>query len=205
MSRQASKLPLDERIASAFCTPQNSEAVGELITEANAAAAVADAEAQRARERALDPALSAADVRTARSEMDDAAFRRDRLQVAVPKLDQKYRELRFREDNQRRWAAYESAKTERDQLAHELGTRYPGIVASLVDLLKRIEESEHALSRINKTLPAGANSLVGAEAMARGLSGFDNGLHTVPQFTKSVRLPAFEYHQSRPYSWPVST
>src|SRR5450756_124109 len=68
-----------------------------IIQEAEAAAIATGEAAERARTRALDPTLLAADVATARHEMDSAAFRRDRLQAAVTKLGVRLRELRAEE------------------------------------------------------------------------------------------------------------
>ena len=70
---------LDERIAAAFSESIESADVADLIAEVEAAAAFSGDAAERARARALDPALSTADVATARCEMEDAAFRRDRM------------------------------------------------------------------------------------------------------------------------------
>jgi hypothetical protein len=43
--------------------------------------------------RALDPVLSANEVATARREMEDARFRRERLETAVRGLRERRREL----------------------------------------------------------------------------------------------------------------
>jgi hypothetical protein len=89
---------IDDRIAAAFADGAKSEDVACLIGEVEAAAIAAGEAADRARSRALDPALSAPDVASARREMDDAAFRRDRMQVAVTKLGVRLSELRAREE-----------------------------------------------------------------------------------------------------------
>jgi hypothetical protein len=108
---------LDDRIAAAFADGAKSDDVASLIREAEAAAIAAGDTAERARSRALDPALSAPDVAAARREMDDAAFRRDRLQVAGKRLGERLREVRADEEDQRRWIAYKKAKAERDELS----------------------------------------------------------------------------------------
>jgi hypothetical protein len=56
----------------------------------------------------------------ARRDMDDAAFRRDRMQVAVQRLGERLREVRRQEDQTRRRVAYGAAIDERDALAKEL-------------------------------------------------------------------------------------
>lgn len=125
MIQRNSKQSLDERIAAAFSAGTKSDDVTELIGEAEAAAVAAGDAAQRAREQALDPALSAERVASARSEMDNAVFRRDRMQAAVTKLGERLRELKAKEEDQRRWLAYEKARAERDKLATELKDLYP--------------------------------------------------------------------------------
>ena len=135
--------------SAAFADGAKSDDVASLIREAEVAAIAAGEAAERARERALDPALSAADVATARCEMDDAAFRRDRLQVAVKRLGERLREVRAQEEDQRRWLAYEKAKAERDKLAAELKDVYPALAARIADLAARVDANDREIERIN--------------------------------------------------------
>ncbi|HMF29765.1 MAG TPA: hypothetical protein VKE42_13385, partial [Candidatus Cybelea sp.] len=81
---------LDERIAVAFRDGVRSGDVADLIQEAEAAAAQSADAAERARNQALDP--SATDVTAVRREMEDAAFRRDRLQTATTRLRERLQE-----------------------------------------------------------------------------------------------------------------
>ena len=71
---------LDVRIAGAFAEDATSDNVAGLLSEVEAAANAADAAAEAARARALDPLLSQSDARHARETWDDAEFQRDRLQ-----------------------------------------------------------------------------------------------------------------------------
>src|SRR5207245_1992467 len=127
--------------------------------EAEAAAVVASEETERWRARALDPALSSGDVAAARSEMEDAAFLRDRLGEAVRRLGERLRELRWQEDQARRRAAYEAARAERDELAKELAEVYPRVEAQLADIAGRIAASDAVLDRVNRRRPDGVNAL----------------------------------------------
>jgi hypothetical protein len=112
MSTTASQLSLDERIAAVFADSATSTDVADLIEEAEAAAAASGKAAEQARTRALDPALSAAEVARARRDMEDAAFGRDRLQVAVQRLGDRLKELQRREENHRRQVAYDRVRAE---------------------------------------------------------------------------------------------
>ena len=115
-----------------------------------------------------DPKLCAADVAIARHEMEDAAFRRDRMQTAVIQLKERLNELKAKEEDQRRWLAYEKIKVERDKLAAELKEIYPAFAARLIDLITRIEANDFEINVINtRAKPNRAANLLGAEAVAR--------------------------------------
>ena len=203
---QRSKLSLDERISAAFTDGSTkSDDVPALIAEAEAAAKLAGEAAQRARAQALDPALSPGDVATARREMDDAAFRRDRMQTAVTKLGERLRELKAQEENKRRWLAYDKAKAERDKLAVELKEVYPALSARLADIVARVDANDREIEKVNTwAKPDGAEGLAGAEMVARGIKGFNYGLINIPRITRDLRLPSFEERRHGPYAWPRS-
>ena len=101
---------LDARIAAAFADGAMSNDVGILIKDTEHAAASASDMAEQARNRALDPILSGTELIDARKCMDDAAFRRDRLQAAVGKLRERLAELRYQEENARRQVGYDKAE-----------------------------------------------------------------------------------------------
>ena len=160
--------------------------------------------AERARTRALDPALSPAEVAKARREMEDAAFGRDRLQVAVHRLGERVKKLQWREENQRRQVAYNRVQAERDALADELARVYPPVAAQLVDLLGRIAANNEQVEFINRRLPDSSERLLVAELVARGLGGYVQNSVEVPSVVRSVRLPAFHRTVHEPYAWPRS-
>ena len=116
---------LDTRIAGAFRDGITSSKVPKLIEEVRYASAAASSSAERAHKRALDPALETHDVFAARREMEEIAFRRDRLEMAVERLKARLDELKQQEENERRQIAYEKVKAERDALADELAKIYP--------------------------------------------------------------------------------
>jgi hypothetical protein len=137
--------------------------------------------------------------------MEDAAFQRDRLQTATTRLRERLQEVRAQEEDYRRRLAYEEAKAERDQLAAELARVYPPMEAQLADLLARIKASDERIERINdRGLPSGAERLLVAELVARGLRGFVENSVDVTRITNQVRLPAFRYSQFEPFAWPRS-
>jgi hypothetical protein len=201
----AAKLPvaanLDDRIAAAFAEGAKSDDFASLIRDAEAAAITADDVALRARDRALDPAQPAANVATARREMDDAVFRRDRLQVAVKRLGERLLVVRAAEENDRRILAYEKAKLLRDKLAQELTRVYPQAAATLADLMGRIDASDREIAYINSRLPEGAERILVAELSARGMIWFGRN-SDAPSIIKDLRLPAFHFDQFAPYTWP---
>lgn len=201
---QAKKLSLEERIAGAFSAGTKSEAVAALVREVDTAALALEEAAERARERALDPTLSSADLAAARSDMEDVAFRRDRMKVALARLLDRAKELEHKEEQQRRWDAYEKTMAERDALAAELKELFSPFEAHVIDLLARIEANDRVIERINtRENPEGAPWLAGAEQVARGLQGYVvGGVTNVPRITRDLRLPAFRYEPMGEYVWP---
>jgi chromosome segregation ATPase len=194
---------LDDRIAFTFKDGVKSDDVRVLIIEAEAACIASDEAANQARTRALDPALTANDVAQARRQMEDAAFQRERLQTAVSRLQERLKEVKAQEEDERRWIAYEKAKAERDKLAEELKAIYPSFEAKLSDLLFRIDANDKEIERINdRARPMGADRLLTAELVARGLAGFVENSVDVPRITRHLRLPAFRFDQHDPYAWP---
>jgi hypothetical protein len=204
-SDESAASDLDARIAAAFQPGAKSADVAKLISEAEAASITSGEVAERARNRALDPASSPHDVAMARREMENAAFRRDRLRVAVQKLTERLNELRRQEEDQRRQLAYDRVKTERDALAEELARVYPPIVAQLTDLLARIEANDREVEYVSgQARPSGAGRLLVAELVARGLRGFVENSFETPRLTRNVRLPAFERSVHEPFAWSRS-
>ena len=164
---------LDDRIAAAFLQGAKSVDVATLVEEASEAAAAADEAAGNARARALDPTLTAVHAAAARAEMEDAAFNRDRLTEAVRRLGERLLELHQQEEQARRRMMYEKARAHRDELAAELTRVYPPAAAQLAELLARVVASDEEIDYINAhMLPGGAERLLVAELVARGLQGF---------------------------------
>jgi chromosome segregation ATPase len=194
---------LDEKIAAAFADGITSGDVANLIAEAEAAAVASGATAQVARTCALDPARTAADVAALRREMDDAAFRRDRLQEAVRRLGDRLREVKAQEEQARRRAAYDVALAERDKLATELAEVYPSLAAKLADLASRIATNDAEIERVNQRRPDGAAWIAGVEMIARQIQNFNDVTAAAPpRITTGLRLPAFKCAGLDPYTWP---
>jgi hypothetical protein len=201
------KLPLanlDDRIVAAFAECAKSDDIESLTREAEAEAIAVGDVALRAKDRALDPTLAASAVAAARREMEDALFRRDRLQMATKRLGERLVVARAAEENHRRQAAYEKAKLVRDKLAEELSQIYPQVAAQLAELMGRLDASDRELDRINSRLPAGAERILTAELAARGMTSLFKGhlVEAAPSITAHLRLPAFHFDQTAPYTWP---
>jgi len=79
--------------------------------------------------------------------VDDVAFKRDRLQAAIGKLQERLAELKDREENARRQVVYDKAKVVRDELANELADLYPPLAQKVVELLARVEVPTACSSR----------------------------------------------------------
>jgi DNA repair exonuclease SbcCD ATPase subunit len=196
---------LDDRIAAAFADEVKSESLKVLIVEAEAASLASGEAPDHARARALDPALTAKAVAEARQEMEDAVFRRERLQAAVSRLKERLKEVRAQEENQRRWVAYQKLKTERDTLAAELKAAYPSFEQRIAELITKIDANDREIDYLNsQLLPTDAERLRSAELIARGIEAWRVNQTDVVRITRDLCLPAFIHDPHRPFAWPRS-
>src|SRR5450631_672279 len=110
---------LEQKIASALADDSiTSTALAELITEVETAIIAADKAAEAEREKALDP-LASPDADKAHEAMQKVEFSRDRLRTALPRLQQRFSEVRSEEEYARWVVGYEEVKTKRDALVQE--------------------------------------------------------------------------------------
>ena len=195
------QIDLDARIAAAFANGAKSIDVAALIRDAEHGTASASDRAEQARNHALDPTLSGSELKDARECMDDAAFKRDRLEAALAKLRERLAQLKDQEENARRQVAYDKAEAVRDELAKELADLYPAFAEKLAELLVRVVINDRELDYINnQALPRGADRLLVAELKARGLSGWVVNSVEAPRITAQLCLPP--WHARSNYLWP---
>jgi hypothetical protein len=190
---------LEQRIASALAEDDiNSSDLAALIAETEHASAAAGEAAERERERALDPA-AVVDAAEARTAMEHAAFVRQRLHAALPRLQARLDEVRTQETLAAWGEDFKKVEVRRDALATELAETYPMLAKKLIDLLNRIAAIDKEVGRINGSAPYGANlRLREVELEARGLDRFT--LDT-PSIAKELRLPHFDRSSGQP-AWP---
>jgi hypothetical protein len=130
----------------------------------------------------------------------------ERLQGTVSRLRERLTELRGAKEDDRRRAAYEEARAERDELAAEFAQFYPPLAAQLADLLGRLRASDDRIEHMNAhALPRGCGPLLVAELVARNLDGWVRNSVDIPRIARRVQLPAFEYDIHAPYAWPRSS
>ena len=130
----------------------------------------------------------------------------DAAEQAVSRLRERLTEVQAAEEDDRRRAAYEETRAERDELAAELARVYPPLAAQLADLLGRLRTSDDHIEHINAhALPRGCGPLLVAELVARELDSFERELAYIPRIVRRVQLPAFEYDIHAPYAWPRSS
>ena len=129
----------------------------------------------------------------------------DAAEQAVSRLRERLTAVQSGEEDDRRRAAYEEARAERDELAAELARVYPPLAAQLADLLGRLRASDDRIEYMNAhALPRGCGPLLVAELVARGLDGFVQNSIDIPHIVRRVQLPAFQYDIHAPYTWPRS-
>jgi hypothetical protein len=195
---------LEKRIASALAAKAvASTALAALIGDVESAILIADAAAETARERALDPLLSP-DATKARAAMEDAAFIRDRLRTVLPRLQTRLRQASLQEQYDAWTVEYDAVKIARDALAKELTELYPEFATRLIDLLLRIEVVDTEVRRVTNRKPYNAPAANGdgrnlreVELEARGLESFS--LHAL-SIIKDLRLPYWQ--PSELPAWP---
>jgi hypothetical protein len=139
---------LDGRIAAAFSEDAKSGDVARLLAEVKTVTSAAEAAAETARKHALDPLLSGDDLKLARREMDDAAFKQDRLQEASAKLAERVVALKALEADRVMWAEHERVLDERDRLAEEM-ERMADPIAQIAHLVRQIEACDREIGRLN--------------------------------------------------------
>jgi hypothetical protein len=192
---------LEQRITSAFSERIASSAVATLIAETEEAITVAEADAEQARAKALDP-ISSPDPVKARATMEDAAFYRDRLRTVLPNLRKLLKQVEHEEYAARWDAEYEKVKVVRDQLAAELREVYPPAVAQLTDLFQRMAQCDRECSRVDGTAATGERRrLRSVELAARGVEKL---LQPDVYLAETLRLPFFWRDNGPIYAWPPS-
>jgi hypothetical protein len=144
---------LEQRITNAFSERIASSEIAKLIAETEKAITAAEADAEHARVKALDPIASPDPVK-ARAAMEDAAFTRDRLRTVLPRLQKLLKQVEAEEYAAAWEAEYEKIKAVRDELAAEMHEVYPAAVAQLTDLFQRAAEVDRECTRINRAAPS---------------------------------------------------
>ena len=156
------------RASPAPSTVPNSSEIATTLEQATAAIATAATDAEQARQRALDPLVTAGELAAARTAMDDARFVHERLTAAVSRLRQRLAEVQASEEQARRLAHYRDLEQVRDQLAAELRALYPAFALKLAALLTRIAANDQAIAHVNShAKPSGLPPLLSAELVAR--------------------------------------
>lgn len=148
---------LEKSIAAALSGDITSTDLAALIAETEAAITEADATAKAEQEKALD-LLASPDPDKARAAMEDAAFIRERLRGALPRLQARLNEVHKDEEFTSWLPQREAAKARRDELAAKLGELYLPFVQSIVPLLHEIENADHEIWRVNQAAPDKAKS-----------------------------------------------
>ncbi len=108
----------------------NAQELERAITRANN-------EAEQAQVYALDPTIT--DDPDARTALDDAIYRRDRLQAALPQLAEPTSTGQQHERKVRWLGRADAIEQKRDALACEFAEGYPDLIDKLVDLFQRVQ------------------------------------------------------------------
>src|SRR5262249_42823008 len=160
--------PLEARIASALSDTEVTWAMlAKLIVETEAAITAADKDAEQARMRALDPALSP-DPKAARAAMEDAAFTRDRLRTVLPRLQQRHAKVQRAEAKAAWVAQFDELVPHIDAPAEELRDTYCEFAPRMVDILTRARARCRGQARSQCAAPARMRRTGGRPPPLRG-------------------------------------
>ena len=149
MNKRAAEQTMEVRLAAAFTDVATSGDVARLLVEVEAAAGAAETAAETARVRALDPLLSSDGVAVARREMDDAAFKRDRLKVAAAKLAERVEVLKALEAERHARAEHKRVLTERNRLAEE-AARFAEPILEIAKFLAKADVFDREIRAYNQ-------------------------------------------------------
>ena len=171
--------PLENRIATALAaTDVTSSDLSQLLSEVEAAAVAAEADAAKAREQALDPAV-VIDTAAVGAAVTTATLTHDRLQIALSRLQVRLRQAREQE-NLTAWTA-EAAELQERRLA--LGTEFKKVFSQLiddiVDRLWEMRDLDQEITALNNRRPIDA-------ANAAGVRFLD---FVTPAFAKYLKIP----------------
>jgi hypothetical protein len=157
----------------------------QLLAATEEAIVLAEEEAARAKEAALDPTVTP-DPAAARAAAEDTALAAGRLRTLHARL-LRHTTAVAEAARLRRWQhEFRDLKKERDALAQEFAQVYPTVCAQLVDLFARTAALDQRLSKLHESRAAGvALHLDSVELSARELERFTRD---VPSLLTTVTL-----------------
>lgn len=192
---------LDQRVAAALGGnggTVSSDDLERLVGEINDGIAEAANRVEDLRSQSLNPITSASDAEAASQAASLADLHRDRLAAALPRIEQRLREVLQGEYAERWLEDYQRTEAACDKLAAELRETYPAAVAKLIELYQRMEACDRESDRVNSQAPDGEDRrLHGVELTARDLEAFSR---SQPSILKSMVLP--EWENSEHNAWP---
>jgi hypothetical protein len=162
--------------------------------EVEAAAQAAAADATKAREQALDPAV-VVDTAEAGAALATAELTRDRLRAALPRLQQRHEREREREDLAAWKVHAEELEARRVDLGTEFKGCYPAMIERIVNHLHQMRVLDQEIGTLNSRRPSGdvqpLNCITPAFAMDLRIPDHDKKgepLWPPPQLNPAVQL-----------------
>jgi hypothetical protein len=152
---------IEERIASTLAAADDvkSADLAALIQEVETAAQAADGAATKAREQALDPAV-VVDAAKVGAAVATAELTCDRLQAALPRLQERHKQVRRAEAGAAWKAEAEELEARRKALMIEFRKFYPEMIDRIVDHLYSMRALDNEINHFNYRRPDGSmNSL----------------------------------------------
>ena len=148
---------IEERIASTLAAADDvkSADLAALIQEVETAAQAADEAATKAREQALDPAI-VVDAAKVGAAVATAELTCDRLQAALPRLQERHKQVRQAEAVAAWKAEAEELEARRKALMIEFRKFYPEMIDRIVDHLYSMRALDNEINHFNYRRPDGS-------------------------------------------------
>ncbi len=181
-NRDLTMSSLTDRIALILQAEAASDALAEVIDDAQDELEAAREACASAQARVLDPLSTSAAATKAKREAEALTLQIARLETALERLSRQLDKARAQEAEAGRRKQYDEAEAERDAVIKEFQETYPEAAAKIATLLQKVKTVDATLTRTNHDLPEGAAYLPLVDQTIRTGLGWS--------FAEAVKLPA---------------
>jgi DNA repair exonuclease SbcCD ATPase subunit len=173
---------LTDRIILLLRSEASSEALAQVVEEAQEELASLTEACEEAKERVMDPFSTSSIVMKSRKEAEDLTLEAARLELAIGRLTSRLETARGREREAERVKRYDETKAKHDALTAEFQQTYPKLAEQIATMLMHLKAADQKVAEVNADLPIGSSWLPSFEQTIRTGLGWS--------FSDGVKLPA---------------